>query len=595
MSALSNNRYIEFDSTYRDRSQYPNPADFTIMSEQTEYNNRDASDPVSLAAMIYPRPYQTNPVTFENYNYLFQPLIPMAPLGNIVGIIPSFINNSGHFNSNISADIVNNDQINLLNVCKIYSGSLLEIISTTVGAVLTPVNEFETIVKSYLKDVTVVTGTIGTVVAAPTTTSFEIVSTNPANITNFYVGMTVTINPDTSTAIERTITYHRAEDNRIFFDDAILPAPTAGAVIKIVYPKAIILELANPLSITPQPLSAIDKDNFTTFRLRKQYAPIEQGTLQAATTSSFTLPASTSLLDYTGKYIWLKTNPVVYSSSFGVIGAANEFTFNTATTFADNFFRNYYIVSAEFDGPYYITSFDSATQTGTIYGTWTGDATVPTQTSLFTIYSYYPAALYRKITSYNVTTRVGTINGVFSYPNFNNQEIMFAPDNTYQYDILTINQDLANSFNYIGSRTNQNQPTCYNVRMTSLILPNEALNAAQGGTILNYPYVYVQLIPHSGIGQHPIFSNNPHSVQCLFKVPIVNFYDPYTRFIDLVSADMSPLIKIKPTDSFTFRVLLPDGTLFQTRADNSPPTYPDSYLQISAIFEFTQNFKETTN
>ena len=69
--SLRNNKYIEFDSTYRDRSQYPNPAEFTVLSEQPEYSNKNASDPVSLGSMVYPRPSQTNPITFQNFGWLF--------------------------------------------------------------------------------------------------------------------------------------------------------------------------------------------------------------------------------------------------------------------------------------------------------------------------------------------------------------------------------------------------------------------------------------------------------------------------------------------------------------------------------------------
>lgn len=586
--SLRNNKYIEFDSTYRDRSQYPNPAEFTVLSEQPEYSNKNASDPVSLGSMVYPRPSQTNPITFQNFGYLFTPQIPIAPV-NVVGIIPTFINDSGVFNLNTSADVVNNDQINMLNVCKIFSGNLLEVIRTISGGITIATNEYYNIKKSYLRDVSVVSGTIGTVVAAPDTTSFEIITTTPNTITNFYVGMKIILNPDTATSIERTITYYRGEDNRVFFDDPIVPAPAALTVIKIVYTNCIFLELSEAVTTAPPYTTDIDTANISTFRIRKQERPIEQGTLSAGTQSTFTLPASASLLDYTGKFIWLRSNPVVYSGIFGVIGSPNEFTFSGPTSFTGDYFLNYYIVSAEFEGFYYITAFDNTTQTGTIYGTWTGDATVPTPASAFSIYVLNPSVMYRKITSYNVTTRVGTINGNFSYPDYSDQQIAFAPDNTYEYDILTVTQDLSNSFNYIGSRTNQNQPICYNVRLVSLILPNEPLLSGQGGTILNYPYVYVQFIPLSGLGQHPIFSNNPNSVQCLFKVPIVNFYDPYTRFIDLVTADMSPIIKIKPTDNFSFRVLLPNGDLFRTREDTMPPTYPDTYLQISSLFELTQD------
>lgn len=48
---MSNKRYLEIDSTYRNRNEYPNPSNFTALLSQTGTRTaRDAYDPVSIAA-----------------------------------------------------------------------------------------------------------------------------------------------------------------------------------------------------------------------------------------------------------------------------------------------------------------------------------------------------------------------------------------------------------------------------------------------------------------------------------------------------------------------------------------------------------------
>ena len=50
---MSNLRYLEVDSTYRDRSRFPHPGSFEIPISQTgRKSSKDAIDPVSLGAPI---------------------------------------------------------------------------------------------------------------------------------------------------------------------------------------------------------------------------------------------------------------------------------------------------------------------------------------------------------------------------------------------------------------------------------------------------------------------------------------------------------------------------------------------------------------
>ena len=50
---MSSTRYLEFDSTYRDRNQYPVPSNFVIEISQTGQSGRDnPKDPIALASPL---------------------------------------------------------------------------------------------------------------------------------------------------------------------------------------------------------------------------------------------------------------------------------------------------------------------------------------------------------------------------------------------------------------------------------------------------------------------------------------------------------------------------------------------------------------
>ena len=50
---MSNLRYLEVDSTYRDRNRFPNPGEFEVMISQTgRKDSKTAIDPVSLGAPV---------------------------------------------------------------------------------------------------------------------------------------------------------------------------------------------------------------------------------------------------------------------------------------------------------------------------------------------------------------------------------------------------------------------------------------------------------------------------------------------------------------------------------------------------------------
>ena len=156
-------------------------------------------------------------------------------------------------------------------------------------------------------------------------------------------------------------------------------------------------------------------------------------------------------------------------------------------------------------------------------------------------------------------------------------------------EILPFSRDNEFPLNYTGSTVSQTQMVCYEISLISLILPNLPLNNTIGGIIAFYPYVYVEFsnyINPNGGNKNIIYSNNPNANKALFKVSIQDTNNPdKTAFIKL-RGEGTQTVKFTPNDYLYFRVILNDGTLFQTgRQDNSPPLPPDFFVQISAEFE----------
>lgn len=111
-------KYIEIDSSYRDRNQYPSPSQFVVdvsISRNTNTGNY-ARDPIYKSLVVYP-PYNT-----RKYS-LFGSVTPTQ----FVGIPIS-------------------EGTRLSTIPNTYSGNILQWVSSTTGGTTTPVSEYRTIV-----------------------------------------------------------------------------------------------------------------------------------------------------------------------------------------------------------------------------------------------------------------------------------------------------------------------------------------------------------------------------------------------------------------------------------------------------------------
>ena len=157
------------------------------------------------------------------------------------------------------------------------------------------------------------------------------------------------------------------------------------------------------------------------------------------------------------------------------------------------------------------------------------------------------------------------------------------------FEILQFSYDNHNPFVYTGSLVSQQQMVCYEIELVDLILPNKTLNIGVGSRIAFYPYVYVELSNVSGANAgmvNTIYSNNPNATRMTFRAPVKDVPNPViSSFVKLDGNGMVQTLKFKPNDNLMFSVHLPDGSLYEVQDDeNVGPLAPNPEIQISALF-----------
>jgi hypothetical protein len=161
------------------------------------------------------------------------------------------------------------------------------------------------------------------------------------------------------------------------------------------------------------------------------------------------------------------------------------------------------------------------------------------------------------------------------------------------YEVEQFTRDNATPFSYNGSLLNTSQPTCYDVELVNLILPNVTLASGRGGRPVFYPYLYVELHQVSANtgpdGTNGILSsNNPNAFRMLFRAILSDTAQPeFSPYIKIDGDWMTHTIKFKPTDNFKFGVYHSNGEPLKFTIDEQySPTEPNALTQISALFSF---------
>ena len=211
------------------------------------------------------------------------------------------------------------------------------------------------------------------------------------------------------------------------------------------------------------------------------------------------------------------------------------------------------------------------------------------------------------ITAYNGTTKKATLSGPLINLTGTNpalvgdswfiRTVFLSSPLTYPvirgnlYEIEQFTRDNYNPFVYTGSLVSSQESVCYEVELLNLILPNAVLASGRGGRPIFYPYLYVMLQPVSsdaGTNKNIIYSNNPNSYGMLYRAVVDDTPVPaISPFIKIDGDGMVHVIKFKPNTAFRFAVFHSGGDAFKTTLDEQySPSPPNALTQISACFAF---------
>lgn len=190
-----------------------------------------------------------------------------------------------------------------------------------------------------------------------------------------------------------------------------------------------------------------------------------------------------------------------------------------------------------------------------------------------------PEGETRRIVAYDGETKTVSVSPAFSV----------APTTSNTYEVLGFSRDNFVPFTYTGSLVSQQESVCYEIELLNLVLPNQELRVGVGGRIAFYPYVYVELQNTSGSSagtKNIIYSNNPNATRMLFRAAIDDINDPIrSPFIKIDSDGMKQTVKFKANDNLKFGVYLPNGQIFDTfDSEHYGPSPPNGLKQISALF-----------
>jgi hypothetical protein len=286
-----------------------------------------------------------------------------------------------------------------------------------------------------------------------------------------------------------------------------------------------------------------------------------------------------------------------------------------------NFYRNSYL---EINGEYrLITAYDNTTQVATVSP---GFSVAPFALTLYTIRKALPIALagnvyqdvtggiaanrsqivlgalasnqdnaylnnyvfvagpsapgsyqWKRVTAYNGTTKVATV-----YPPFSQN---FPPIGAgIVYEIFRYSYNNVIPLRYFGTEVGTNNPSCASVDLTALIIPNKKVLNGYGGTVLDYPHVYVAVYSEKGATfSNPIISNSPGAPKAIFKCPVTSYN--LTTFLALISTGMTQNISFKENDSLRFQIFLPNGEILKFEPETtlySDPLYGGQLFPIES-------------
>jgi hypothetical protein len=540
---MSNARYIEIDSTYRNRNEWPNPAEFEILISQSGRKDKlNADDPVSLATPIGISWSPTgsssgSPTGFNQYGGSG------TIVAKVIGITGA---NAGDQKKTIQ--VVNKNNNNLFNNIEgYYNGVVLKNItqSTANTQIASRITSFV-----YLGQISTDTYryqiTVDEAIKFDTDDEIQINDPTLTTLTD-YSYFFIPNGRIGSNAYSGYILYNETQNSY----KKILGYDSITKLVKI--DKAPSWLLSDKFSIrkqAPIQIKTSDIDNTADF-----------------STSVFSIKNTFSDEPNTYKNSYVKrgneTRRIVRYETFsgkGTIITSTTIQFPNNASNVNGFYNNAYIQ-------------------------------ISGQARKIISYNFDPTKLIGTATVSNSLSPLSgsvdfTFHSVFVNPPFDSNITASTP-----LEILPFSHDNHNPFVYTGSMVSQQEAVCYQVELMDLILPNKILNCGFGSRIAFYPYLYVELTNISGANvgmKNTIYSNNPNATSMIFRVPIYDVQNPIaSAFVKLDGDGMVQTVKFKPNESIFFSVHLPNGELFKVlEEENYGPQVPNPDIQISALFSF---------
>jgi hypothetical protein len=542
---MTTTRYLEFDSTYRNRNQYPNPSNFLIEISQTGQKNRDnALDPVSLSS----------PILF--WNTSFDESI-ASLIVNITGI--NFTNSTS--DSNIF--LILGAQNTFRKPINYYNGCVLQLTDTvTTTRIFTRIISYKLISSDITGDIAQVSVLNSLPSGFPSTVAVTGVIENPSENT-------------LTNLIPRVFIPSGVNGDNFYINYHIYNINTGE------YKKIIEYNGTTNMATLDSNTNTNWADPDINLAIRKTLIA-NRGTIVASGTSPNVLQLENSISSQTETY------NRSYIRIITPLPTAPNFSINQPCYSQESKIIKY------IGGDGYFTQYSGVNFTlsdGSIIDDFYKDCFITNNT----------AGITRRIVSYNGNTKSGVVDIAWGVGNvgdswsirscFMDNTFTGVITNTDMYELETYTKDNANPFSYNGTLVSSQEMVCYEVELINLILPNTTLKSGRGGRAIFYPYLYVELQQVSSAGggiKGIINSNNPNSYKMLFRAVVDDNSQPSSSpFIKIDSDSMTHTIKFKPNDSFIFAVYLPGGDLFETvQTDFYSPKQPNPLVQISACFSF---------
>jgi len=519
---MSNQRFIELSSSYRDRTNYPKQASFEIPFAQATQQNQN----IHLVGVYQTGANSQNNKIFSNTIYVkdttVNGIIDFYWGHSIVNLDFGLLGSG----STTGSIVVQGLQTVYSNVPNIYVGYQLNIGATT------------SIITSYTPSTFTFTIDKALTAAPISGTAFTI--TDPSTNSSIVI-------PAIDSCGKNIIDYSQIYNNYYIINETLSQLQQPNIIYSVV--SSYNFRLRTATLQTPFPSSWAVTDNYS---LRKTLPN------QIFTTLSppFPLPTfppvaipNTSPIQYYPQ-LTLSTNCIFLPSS------ANP---------NDNYYSGQYI----YVYPTLVANNETTSLTNI-------------QGSCFYIQSYVGNG-YNACFVTNINTPEVSGSSAF-FPSYTNTMSISLPTPGSIINIVSFLGDNGVPLNYNGSTVSQNELVAYEISLVNLTLPNKLL--VTGSTISRYPYVYVELSVRNNLSINAIYSNNPKSTKAMFLVPITDIKNLTTAsFIRLNGGSMTQTVKFKPNDCLKFSVYLPDGTLFDTvMNDYYSPSRPNPLVQIDALF-----------